>query len=76
MNDKLESNIEVWVELILHSQRVLTGTICRYLKDMEFYDKINTVSDGIWQKRKNIILLGDFNSDMKARSQEEGDPNT
>ena len=77
MNDKLESNIEaVWVELILHSQRVLIGTIYGHPKDMAFYDKFNTVLEGIWQKRKNIILSGDFNSDMKARSQEERVPNT
>ena len=77
MNDKLESNMEaVWVELILHSQRVLIGTVYRHPKEMAFYDKFNTVLEGIWQKRKNIILLGDLNSDMKASSQEEGDPNT
>ena len=63
MNDKLESNIEaVWVEMILYSQIVVMGTIYWHLEDMAFY---------IWQKRKNIILLGDFNSEMKARSQEE-----
>ena len=77
MNDKLESNIEdVWVELILHSQRVLIGTIYRHPKDTAFYDKFNTVLEGMWQKRKNIILLVDFNSDMKFRSEEERDPNT
>ena len=77
MNDRLESNIEaVWVELILHSQRVLIGTIHRHPKDMAFYDKFNTVLEGIWQKRKNIILLGDFNSGMKFRSQEEKTPST
>ena len=76
MNDKLESNIEaVWVKLILYSQRVLIGTIYRHPKDIAFYDKFNTVLEGIWRKIKNIILLGDFNSDMKARSQEERVPN-
>ena len=51
MNDKLESNIDaVWVELILHSGRVIIGTVYRHPKDtcMANYDKFNTVLEGIW----------------------------
>ena len=33
----------------------------------DFYDKLKDILDEIWIKRKNIVLLVDFNSDLLFR---------
>ena len=36
-------------------------------KKYDFYDKLKMILDSIWIKRKNIILMGDLNSDLLFR---------
>ena len=57
----------VWIELHIHSQRYLMGSIYRPPDKYDFYEKLKIVLDSIWIKRKNIILMGDLNSDLLFR---------
>ena len=52
----------VWIELHIHSQRYLIGSIYRPLDKYDFFNKLKITLDSIWIKRKNIILMGDLNS--------------
>ena len=54
----------VCIELHIHSQRYLISSIYRPPDKYDFYDKLKIVLDSIWIKRKNIILMGDLNSDL------------
>ena len=68
------SDIEsVWIELIISSQRLIVGAIYRQPDDLSFYENLHKVLDQIWIKRNNMLLLGDFNSDLnfKVNSQED-----
>ena len=57
----------VWIELHIHSQRYLIGSIYRPPDKYDFYDKLKIILDSIWIKSKNIILMGDLNSDLLFR---------
>ena len=57
----------VWIELHIHSQRYLIGSIYRPPDKYDFFDKLKITLDSIWIKRKNIILMGDLNSDLLFR---------
>ena len=54
----------LWVELKLCSQRLLIGTIYRPPDQSNFYEKLPPVLENIWSTRKNILITGDFNSDL------------
>ena len=57
----------VWIKLHIHSQRYLIGSIYRPPNKYDFYNKLKIILDSIWIKRKNIILMGDLNSDLLFR---------
>ena len=54
----------LWVELKLCSQRLLIGTIYKPPDQSNFYEKLPPVLENIWSTRKNILITGDFNSDL------------
>jgi len=70
-NDKLDSNIEaLWIDVIRHSQRIMSGDVYRHPKDKNFYQKFRNVLEGIWEARRSVIIVGDFNSDENHKQGE------
>jgi len=57
---------QVWIDLMLASQRLLLGTFYRPPTDNQFFDKFHAILDDLWLKRSNIMVMGDFNSDIKS----------
>ena len=57
---------QVWIDLMLASQRLLLGTFYRPPTDNQFFDKFHAILDDLWLKRSNIMIMGDFNSDIKS----------
>ena len=48
----------------MRSQSFLVGCVYRSPNDSSFFDSFRDLIANIWLKRKNIIVVGDFNSDM------------
>ena len=57
---------QVWIDLMLASQRLLLRTFYRPPTDNQFSDKFHAILDDLWLKRSNIMIMGDFNSDIKS----------
>ena len=57
----------IWMDLYVHSQHYLIAGIYRPPNRFDFYDQLKSILETIWIKRKNIILLGDLNSDILFR---------
>lgn len=58
-------NIEVsWLDITMRSRSFLVGCVYRSPNDSSFFDSLRDLIANIWLKRKNIILVGDFNSDL------------
>eukprot|EP00112_Aurelia_sp_Birch-Aquarium-sp1_P020436 Seg527.9 transcript_id=Seg527.9/GoldUCD/mRNA.D3Y31 product="Retrovirus-related Pol polyprotein from type-1 retrotransposable element R1" pseudo=true protein_id=Seg527.9/GoldUCD/D3Y31 len=69
--DLRDRNLEgTWVEVIQKSQRVLIGTVYRAPDDSKFYENVDGFISKVWSKRKNIIIMGDFNSDLLHRNKQ------
>ena len=68
--DDIES---VWIDITIDSQKLLLGTIYRPQDNISFYDNLHKLKEPLWLKRNNILLLGDFNSDLllKGKSHDE-----
>lgn len=63
-NDKNMKSIEsVWVEVIEKSQRLIFGCIYRPPNDKTFLNHFAVVAEKL-SKRKNVLLVGDFNIDL------------
>ena len=54
------------IELILASQRLLLGTLYRPPTDNQFFGKFHSTLDDLWLKRSNILIMGDFNSNIRS----------
>ena len=68
--DKLDSNIDaLWIDVIMHSQRIIIDDVYRHPKDKNFYQKFRNALEGIWETR-SIIIVGDFNSDLSHKQGE------
>ena len=52
------------LNVTVRSQSFLVGCIYRPPSDCSFFDVFRNRITEIWMKRKNIILVGDFNCDM------------
>ena len=61
----------IWIEVICRSQRLLIGTIYRPPKDKDFYDRFKNILDHLWSKRNDILLIGDFNSDLLTKNKND-----
>ena len=58
-------NLEAtWLNVTVRSQSFLVGCIYRPPSDCSLFDDFRNQVTEIWMKRKNIILVGDFNCDM------------
>ena len=62
-NSSLEA---AWIDLSLHSQRLLIGSIYRPPDCSSFFDEFSEVMEILWRNRSNIILLGDFNVNLSS----------
>lgn len=59
------NNIESsWLDLLIKNQRILIGCIYRQPTDNKFITNFDQLMDSICMKRKNLILIGDFNYDL------------
>ena len=57
----------VWINVVCQSQTWLLACIYRPPDNAAFFDAFNKVLEKVWVKRKNIVLLGDFNNDFLFR---------
>ena len=57
-----------WLEVSVKSQRLLVGCIYRPPDFEDFYDKYLPILVRISVDRKNVIITGDFNSNMQDNS--------
>ena len=58
----------IWIDLLSHSQRLLIGCVYRPPDVSLFFDKFHQILDKVWMTRRNVVIAGDFNSDMLSRS--------
>ena len=65
--EKIISFESILVDLTFHSQKVIIGLYYRPPNCNEFYDLFDQQFNSI-SHRKNIILIGDFNSDLSANT--------
>ena len=54
----------VWINITCDSQQLIIGCIYRPPDDSQFYEIFYSTLERIWMKRKNILLMGDFNADL------------
>lgn len=58
----------VWLNITIRSQSTLLGCLYRPPKSNTFYNDLHDLLNKIWVKRKNVILLGDFNCNLFANT--------
>ena len=69
--DDLKADIEaIWIDITVMSQKLLLGYIYRPPDDYTFYDKFYNILENTVKNRKNVVILGDFNSDLIAKGYE------
>jgi len=56
--------------MTIRSQKLLLGCVCRPPDDYSFYNKFCYCLKRITKGRKNVVILGDLNSDLLARGYE------
>ena len=62
-------NIEsTWLNVTMRSQSFLVGCIYRPPQDVLFFESFRELMTNVWLKRRNIVLIGDFNCDLMANS--------
>ena len=61
----------VWINVQCQSQTWLFACVYRPPTDLSFYDTFNTMLEKIWSTRKNIVILGDLNSDLSPQRYED-----
>ena len=65
---KVVENIEgTFISVKSQSQTWLVASVYRPPDNYAFYDKFNDMLEKIWSSRKNIIIMGDLNSDLLYR---------
>ena len=52
------------MDVSLHSQKLLVGSIYRPPDYANFFIEFPVLMEGIWRRRTNIVLLGDFNVNL------------
>ena len=56
-----------------HSQKLLVGSIYRPPDYANFFIEFPVLMEGIWRRRTNIVLLGDFNVNLLPSATNSGD---
>ena len=68
-NLKVSTELETcWVDITVISQKLLIG--CLYQPpgtNVSFYNKLKTLTEPVWIKQNNFMLLGDFNIDLLSK---------
>lgn len=68
----VEHDLEaLWLNVTIRSQSTLLGCLYRPPNPTTFCDALHSLLNKIWVKRKNVILLGDFNSNMSSDNDQE-----
>ena len=62
------------MDISFHSQKLLVGSIYRPLDWVNFFEEFPLLMENIWRKRRNIVLLGDFNVNLLPSLANSGDP--
>ena len=68
--DEFREVESAWIEVSIMSQKFLLGAFYRSPTDFSFYGNLQNRLSKIITKRKNTILMGDLNSDLLQRSNE------
>ena len=63
----------VWINLTMRSQSTLIGCLYRPPKDMTFFSSLQGLLNKIWVKRKNVVLIGDLNSNLPPATNQDQD---
>ena len=63
----------VWINVTLRSQSSLIGCLYRPPIDMTFFSSLQGLLNEIWVKRKNVVLIGDLNSNLLPASNQDQD---
>lgn len=58
----------VWLNITIRSHSTLIGCLYRPPKSTTFFNSLHALLNRIWIKRKNVILLGNFNSNLISDS--------
>ena len=54
----------IWVDVKFHSQHLALAEMYRPPKDLLFFEKLDKQLQHVTTRRKNILIMGDLNSDM------------
>ena len=69
--DDLKTDIEaIWIDVTIKSQKLLLGCVYRPPDDYSFYNKFYTLLEHSLRNRKNVVILGDLNSDLITKGYE------
>ena len=69
--DNLKTDIEaIWIDVTMKSQKLLLGCVYRPPDDYTFYNKFYSLLEDSVRNRKNVVILGDLNSDLIAKDYE------
>ena len=69
--DDLKTDIEaIWIDVTIKSQKLLLGCVYRPPDDYNFYNKFYSLLEYSVRNRKNVVILGDLNSDRIAKGYE------
>lgn len=63
----------VWINVTMRSQSALIGCLYRPPKDMAFFSSLQGLLNKIWVKRKNVVLIGDVNSNLLPAPNQDQD---
>ena len=70
--DIIDTKLEaIWSEVKLHSQRISLSVIYRPPKGQNFFDTFSEELEKIWLQKKNILIIGDLNSDLSGYYSEQ-----
>ena len=71
---EVPSTIEgVWINVKCQSQTWLIACVYRPPTDLSFYGTCNGMLEKVWSTRKNIVIMGDLNSDLSFKRNEDAE---
>ena len=63
----------VWTNVKSQSQTWLFACVYRPPTNLSFYDEFNVMLEKVWTTRKNVVIMGDLNSDLSLKSCEDAE---
>ena len=61
----------VWINVKSQSQTWLFACVYTTPTDLSFYDGFHVMLEKVWSTRKNVVIVGDLNSDLSLKSHED-----